>query len=265
MRGVLLVGLLAIGCTTAAEPAASTEADLAAPVVTTIGDSHSDYEGNAVGAFGYFGYHLRELMTGAGNDYALYAASGSSPTWWFDDTAVQAATWGYSQSVTFPARTTCHRGSKSGPCVPKLGVVTQKRPHLFVIEQGTNLLGLSSASITQQINKLLQQIAGKVDACLWVGAPNARTNVHSPASQDELWQLIRTNAGATCTVYDSRFVPRTDATGHPVLDAHGDLIMDVPLPYSPDANDDGEHLGKVAAGKWAEGVALMIAHVEASL
>jgi hypothetical protein len=34
--------------------------------------------------------------------------------------------------------------------------------------------------------------------------------------------------------------------------------MDVPLPYSPDANNDGEHLGMVAAGKWAEGVARMI-------
>jgi hypothetical protein len=111
---------------------------------------------------------------------------------------------------------------------------------------------------------MLQQIAGKVDACLWVGAPNARTSVHSQASQDALWKLIQQHAAPTCTAYDSRFLPRTDAAGHPVLDEQGDLIMDVPLPYSPDANDDGEHLGTGAAGQWAHGVALMIEHLRAT-
>jgi hypothetical protein len=229
--------------------------------VTYIGDSHSDYEGNAVGAFGYLGYHLKELMAQDGIPLSLYAASGSSPAWWFDDAPVQAATWGYSQTVPDPPRTTCRRGSKTGTCVPKLGVLTSKHPKLFVIEQGTNLLGLADASIKSQIQKMLQQIAGKVDACLWVAAPNARTSVHSQASQDALWKLVHDNAAPTCTVYDSRFLPRTDATGQPVLDAQGNLIMDVPLPYSPDANNDGEHFGKVAAGKWAEGVALMIEHL----
>jgi hypothetical protein len=38
-------------------------------------------------------------------------------------------------------------------------------------------------------------------------------------------------------------------------------MMDVPLPYSPDANNDGEHLGMTAAGKWAEGVAQMITFI----
>jgi hypothetical protein len=257
--------LLGTAACSSEEPSGGTVASEAlatsAFTVTYIGDSHSDYEGNAPGTFGYLGYHLVERMAADHVPFSLYAASGSAPIWWFDDTPTQAATWGYTQTAPNPPRRTCHRGSKAGTCVPKLGVLTAQRSSLFVIEQGTNLLGRSASDIGQEIDKTLAAIAGKVDACLWVGAPNARTSVHSQASQDQLWQLVRSKAAPTCAVYDSRFLPRVDASGRPVLDAAGNLVMDVPLPYSPDANNDGEHLGKEAAGKWADGVALMIEHL----
>jgi hypothetical protein len=261
-RVPLALFVFGVGCSSAERgESASTDDLTAAPPafqVTYVGDSHSDYEGNAYGTFGFLGQHLKELMAADQIPLSMFAASGSSPVWWFDDTSTQAATWGYTQTVAAPPRRTCLRGSKSGTCVPKLGVLTAGHPSLFVIEQGTNLLGRSASDITQQIRTMLRQIAGKAGACLWVGAPNARLDVHSRESQDQLWQLIRDTASPTCFTYDSRFLPRTDASGHPVLDVQGNLIVDVPLPYSPDANHDGEHLGMQSAGKWAQGVAQMI-------
>jgi hypothetical protein len=223
-----------------------------------IGDSHSDYFGNRRGAFGFLGQHVTELAQAQAIPLSLFAASGSMPNWWLDGASTQAATWGYTQTAASPAKKTCSRGSKTGTCVPKLSVVLNGHPSLFVIEQGTNLLGRSASDVTQQIRTTLAQIAGKADACLWVGAPNARTSVHPQQSQDALWKLIHDEASASCFTYDSRFLPRSDAAGEPVLDDRGNLIIDVPLPYSPDANNDGEHLGMTAAGRWAEGVFQMI-------
>jgi hypothetical protein len=243
------------------EPSSSVEHEALATgtfSVTYIGDSHSDYEGNPHATFGFLGEHVKELMAGDGVPLSLFAASGSSPVWWFDDTQTQAATWGYTQTSSSPPRRRCFRGHQEGTCVPKLAAITSPRPSLFVIQQGTNLLGRSTTDITNQVRTMLHQIAGKTDACLWVGAPNARLTVHSKESQDQLWSIIKATASPSCAVYDSRFLPRTDGTGRPVLDPDGNLIMDVPLPYAPGAGDDGEHLSAQAAGKWAQGVALMI-------
>ena len=230
-------------------------------LITVIGDSHSDYYGNARGSFGFFGQHLNELITAAGYEFSLFAASGSNPTWWFDATPVQAALWGYTQTADSPAEKTCTKNGKSGTCVPKLSPILSAKPKLFVIEQGTNLLGYSKASITQQITQMVQTVSAKAGICLWVGAPNARTDVHPRADQNQLWALIRQYASKNCYVYDSRFLPETDSKGNPILDKSGNLIMDVPLPYTPDANNDGEHLGMTAAGEWAQGVALTIEHI----
>jgi hypothetical protein len=250
------------GCTSGADDSVVANESLVtepAPfTVTFIGDSHADHEGNAHGTFGYLGEHLKELMASRRVPFSLYAASGSSPMWWFDETSTQAATWGYSQTAATPSRRRCYRGHQEGTCVPKLGVLLSPRPSLFVIEQGTNLLGRSTSDIANQVRTMISETSGKADACLWVAAPNARASVHSQASQDQLWQIIRANASPSCFVYDSRFLPRTDGSGRPVLDVHGDPIIDVPLPYSPGAGNDGEHLGMQAAGKWAEGVALVI-------
>ncbi len=234
--------------------------------VDFIGDSHSDYYGNARGAFGFLGQHLKELMAAKGYSFALYGASGSSPYWWFDNTPTQAAFWGYTQTSPTPKQRTCtkytSRSARTGTCVPKLSVILANLPDLFIIEQGTNLLGMSSSSIIQQINQMTHDIQNKTRTCLWVGAPNARTSVHSQSSQNTLWDLINTYASKYCYVYDSRFLPRTDSFGKPLHDARGNLIIDVPLPYSPDANNDGEHLGMSAAGKWAEGVAMMVDYIQ---
>jgi hypothetical protein len=226
--------------------------------VAYIGDSHSDFEGNARGAFGFLGQRVTELMAEANIPLSLYAASGSFPNWWLDDAPEQVATLGYTQTSTSPPRRSCSHGGRPGTCVPKLAAILADTPSLFVIEQGTNLLGRNASDITAQIQHTLQQISGKASACLWVGAPNARTSVHSQQSQDDLWRLIHDNASPTCVTYDSRFLPETDASGQPILDDKGDLIVDVPLPYSPDRNNDGEHFGMDAAGKWATGVAQMI-------
>ena len=207
--------------------------------VVYIGDSHSDYAGNARGTFGFLGQHLTELMQADGIPLSLFAASGSIPSWWLDDAAEQAATYGYTQTSSSPARRSCSHSGKTGTCVPKLGAILADHPSLFVIEQGTNLLGRSDAR--QQVRSLVAAIDGKADACLWVGAPNASTSVHSQASQDQLWQIIQQEAGSKCTVLDSRF-----------------------FPYSPDANNDGEHLGMAAAGKWAEAVAAKIEALHAA-
>ncbi len=223
--------------------------------VTYIGDSHSDYGGNAHASFGFLGEHVVERMTASGIPISLFAASASSPNWWFDDTPTQAATWGYTQTSPTPPRRSCSRGGQSGPCVPKLSAILSDHPSLFVIEQGTNLFGRSRADVTNQIKTMLRQIEGKTDACLWLGAPNASTSAHSQESQDELWQLIAEHAGGRCFVMDSRMMPRVDASGVVVHDAQGNLVMDVPLPYG---GSDGEHFAAAGAGKWADGVATMI-------
>ncbi len=106
--------------------------------VTYIGDSHSDYGGNAHASFGFLGEHVVERMTASGIPISLFAASASSPNWWFDDTPTQAATWGYTQTSPTPPRRSCSRGGQSGPCVPKLSAILSDHPSLFVIEQGTN-------------------------------------------------------------------------------------------------------------------------------
>lgn len=240
----LLVGLFAVSLAACAPDASEDDAAAGAAVtgssafhVVYIGDSHSDYEGNARGTFGFLGQHVAELMRAQGISFSLYAASGSTPSWWLDGAPTQAATYGYTQTSSSPARETCTHGSRTGTCVPKLSTVLANHPRLFVIEQGTNLLGRSDAR--QQVRSMVAAIDGKVDACLWIGAPNARTSVHSQASQDQLWNIIQEEAGAKCATLDSRF-----------------------FPYSPDANDDGEHLGMHAAGKWAEAVAQRIAELD---
>jgi hypothetical protein len=222
--------------------------------VTYIGDSHSDFEGSG-GSFGILGAKVNDRLTAQGASVALFAASSSAPNWWFDETSEQAATWGYTQTVASPPRRTCTRGSKTGTCVPKLNAILSERPSLFVIEQGSNLLGRSSADISNQVRTMLREIEGKADSCLWLGAPTASTSQYSEDTQEQLWQLISQNAAPTCYVYDSRFVPRTDGSGAPVMDAQGNLVMDVPLPYG---GSDGIHFSSPGATKWAAGVGTMI-------
>ena len=222
--------------------------------VTYIGDSHSDFEGSG-GSFGVLGFKVNEHLKELGLNVAIFAASSSAPNWWFDDTSDQAATWGYTQTVSEPARRTCSRSGRSAPCVPKLSAILSERPSLFIIEQGSNLLGRTTGDITNQIRTMLAKIDGKVDACLWLGAPTARASKFSEDSQEELWQLISQHAAPTCYVYDSRFVPRAGANGEPELDAQGNLVMDEPLPYS---GSDGLHFDSAGANKWAKGVNIMI-------
>lgn len=222
--------------------------------VTYIGDSHSDFEGSG-GSFGVLGYRVSQHLAAEGVPLALFAASSSAPNWWFDDTSDQAATWGYTQTVSSPARRTCTRGSKTGTCVPKLSDILAERPSLFVIEQGTNLLGRGSADITNQVRKMIQAIDGKVDRCLWVSAPRASTSQYAPSEIEDVYRIISANASPRCTVYDSRFLPRTDASGTPVLDAEGKLVIDVPLAYD---GSDGVHFRAEPARRWGDGVAMMI-------
>jgi hypothetical protein len=186
-----------------------------------IGDSHSDYAGNKRGTFGFFGQHMVELLSSK-FDFSLYAASGSSPIWWFPETPSQAATWGYTQTAKFPLQRACRRGSKLAPCVPKLDVLLASIPDLFIVQQGTNMLGNPNAAT--QVKRMMELI-GKTKS-IWVGAPNARPNVHSVMSQDRLRDAIKSNVP---NFFDSRF-----------------------FQYSPDANNDGEHLSMKAAGLWAE-------------
>ncbi len=222
--------------------------------VTYIGDSHSDFEGSG-GSFGVLGYRVSQHLAAEGIPLALFAASSSAPNWWFDDTPDQAATWGYTQTVPSPARRTCTRGSKTGACVPKLSEILAERPSLFVVEQGTNLLGRSAADVTNQVRRMVQALDGKTDLCLWLGPPRASASQYSPSEIEEVFQIISANAAPRCTVYDSRFLPRTDASGAPVLDAEGKLVIDVPLAYD---GSDGVHFRAEPARRWGDGVSAMI-------
>lgn len=229
--------------------------------VNYIGDSHSDYAGNRRGTFGFLGERLKELMKERGFSFSLYAASGSVPSWWTLGQSTQAATWGYTQTASFPPMKTCFRGNKKGTCVPKLDAILKSFPDLIVIEQGTNMLGYSSAKVASQVNGILAQVNGKAKSCLWVAAPRARTTVHSESSQQQLIKLIKGYASQKCHVYDSRFLPATDSLGNISLDGNGNPVMGASLPYSPDSNNDGEHLSMSAAGKWATGVDQVIRYL----
>lgn len=224
--------------------------------VTYIGDSHSDFEQSG-GSFGTLGYRVAQRLAEENVPLALFAASSSAPNWWLDGTSEQAATWGYTQTVSTPARRTCTRGSKTGPCVPKLSAILSERPSLFVIEQGSNLFGRTTADVTNQVRSMIHQIDDKVDACLWVAAPTARTDQASTSEQEDVFRIISANAAPRCYVYDSRFLPRTDEAGKPVLDASGNLVMDVPMPYA-ESHGDGVHFGAAAGARWGDGVMIMI-------
>ncbi len=203
---------------------------VSAQTVILIGDSHSDFEGNRRGTFGFFSQHLKELSDAqTQKDFRVFAASSSRPDWWLDRTAKVSARWGYTQTSQLPSRVSCGRGV----CVPKLSQIQKNIfPDLIIIEQGTNMFGLSDATNVQQITELAQLAQAHAKKCLWLGAPSADKKVYSQASQDKLWKLISSTAGKYCQVYDSR----------------------IGVPYSPDANHDGVHLGMAAAGRWAENV-----------
>jgi len=228
--------------------------------VTFIGDSHSDWEGNARGAFGFLGQHLKELETGKGYVYQHFGASGSIPLWWFDDTAVKGAPYGYTQfSATAPKPAACGKL----PCVPKLSVVLAQTPDIFIVEQGTNLMGFSDSYVIAQVKKMATLAASKARTCLWLGAPNAALKAHPQSEQDHTFALLSANS-SPCYFYDSRFSPSG-------VDANGKPIMSKPLPY---VGRDGEHfldavppasfVGQ-SAGTWAEGVALYVEYIKARL
>jgi len=221
--------------------------------VVVIGDSHSDWHDEPQPGFGYFGVHLGEQLRMHGYDYTLFAASGSSPVWWYGGRTMQTCN-GYTQTSELPKIRSYKRGIKTCFYVPHLKeILSTRRPDLLVIEQGTNLFPEKGGYIDKkQIEEMMNQVRSKAKAYLWVGAPRYREDVHPENQQVALWNLIKGRADKNGWYsYDSRFQPSLDpATGKPVFVT--------PFEYCPRSKSDTEHLCAKAAGKWAEGVSLMI-------
>jgi hypothetical protein len=217
-----------------------------------IGDSHSDFKSAAYrGDFGFFGQRLKELLDGKGYDTSLYAASNSTPKWWFDGINRTTTTWGATEAI-----------GNNQPFTPtnvrKLDYIFPERKppvDLVVIEQGTNMLGKDEEDNSKQITGFVDRLRSKAKACLWVGAPRYPPQIYPEKQQTALWDLIQKHEKPKngWFVYNSRFQPNRDETGKPVF------ITD--FKYCARNKKDKEHLCMEAASKWAEGVSLMIGYI----
>ena len=137
------------------------------PKLLFIGDSHSQ---------GVFGDTLDGLVR-ENYSVASFGVGGSTPEWW--EKGIQTPWAGWSRS----SDGTEIRDNK--PFTPRLSeLVTQQKPNVVVIEQGTNLIwadqkGLvkTDAEVEAQVKTLIQTAKQSGSACVWIGPPHLGAHV----------------------------------------------------------------------------------------
>lgn len=140
-----------------------------------IGDSHSDYYGNARGSFGFMGLRLSEILSAD-----LIAVSGSTPSWFL---------------TARPAKYGCT--VNGGTC--KITPAASPGRNV-IVEQGANMIGHSGNSA--EVDAFLTSIRPK--KCYWVGPISAPRYLGSAIDRAE--SEIKAGLKGRCTYINSRSV-----------------------------------------------------------
>jgi hypothetical protein len=183
-----------------------------------IGDSHSDYYGNARGDFGFFGQRLQEIFSET-DAMDVLAVSGSTPQWWL---LGRPTVYGCTVSLAGQLAT-----SAVTPSIADMG----DQYDVIVIEQGANMQPQSTGTNVSEISAFLKILRPKT--AFWVGAPPAPASIYPEEMQARLESAL-TSYVYPCTFLSSHFFTFEQGKTH------------------------DEHLSEHAAGLWAEGIAARI-------
>jgi hypothetical protein len=167
----------------------------AEPRILIIGDSHS---------VGPFGHLLVDELKQLSPRTSLYASCGTVASSWF---------LGSKTKCGFYFRTEQDKvlEGRNGN-TPKLpGMISTMKPDLLVVElSGNYLKGFDQASAVADMKKMIDLIKQQPIACLWVSAPDSRTNRQE---RSRIFSWVMEAVGDRCTVVDGRAHTRYPETG----------------------------------------------------
>ena len=192
--------------------------------VLHIGDSHT---------CGVYGKAMDELMRGTGATVSTYGVSGSSPSWWFNETVGKSGYYSKDEQgkVDQPADWRTPRAT------PKLtDLIKQKKPDVLMVSMGANFATANDTTIRAQVKSISDVAKQYGTQLVWIGPPDGRTSQKPTAIQERLYKILKAA----------------------VIEFGGTFVDSRPFTEYPEKGGDGIHYGgtegtKVAQG-WAQSV-----------
>jgi hypothetical protein len=169
--------------------------------VLHIGDSHT---------CGIYGKAMDDLMRETDATVRTYGVSGSSPSWWLNETTGKSGYYAKDEQgkVDQPAD---WRTPRKTPNFRKL--LNEYRPDVVMFSLGANLVHASPAAIRRQVEsvcKIAKEAGCKI---VWVGPPRSRSGVRDPQKRQALYQNLKSVAEQYGTFVDSREYTKYPETG----------------------------------------------------
>lgn len=169
--------------------------------VLHIGDSHT---------CGVYGKAMDALMRETGATVRTYGVSGSSPSWWLNETTGKSGYYARDEhgNVDQPAD---WRTPRQTPNLNRL--INEYKPNVIMFSLGANLVHSSPETIRRQVETVCKIAKEAGCQIVWVGPPRGRPGLRDPAARERLYDNLKKMAEQYGTFIDSRNYTRYPETG----------------------------------------------------
>lgn len=189
--------------TSAPQPAANASGPIIKPDsrVLHIGDSHT---------CGIYGKAMDELMRSTGAAINTIGVSGSSPSWWLNETVGKSGYFAKDENgrIDQPAD---WRTPRQTPNLNKL--IKDYKPGVIVFSLGANMINSSPESIRNQVKSVCEIAKNAGCQIVWIGPPNGRADKKPTEKQTRLYDNLKAEAEKYGTFIDSRPYTRYPESG----------------------------------------------------